>query len=150
MLICFKSNENTLFDWVVLAHSWFGFFFCIMLAHGWVAIIFYIMLAHDRVFRPLWASIFSLSGQRKGTKRKATLCVGLRRLCALQLRAGAAELAIAQTVLALLRSKPPVLDNTKGDIRSKKRSKPVRWRLIRYYEHLNFSSVIPANAGIQK
>ena len=42
-------------------------------------------------------------------------CVGLRHLCALQLRAGAAELAIAQTVLALIHSKPLVLDNPKGD-----------------------------------
>ena len=45
--------------------------------------------------------------------------VGPRRLCALQRRAGTAELAIAQTVLALICSKPAVLDNTKGGIKIK-------------------------------
>ena len=53
--------------------------------------------------------------KEKVPKEKPAYRVGLRLLCALQLRAGAAELAIAQTVLALFRSKPPVLDNTKGD-----------------------------------
>ena len=52
--------------------------------------------------------------KEKGPKERPPYRVGLRLLCALQLRAGAAELAIAQTVLALFRSKPAVLDNTKG------------------------------------
>ena len=44
---------------------------------------FYFVLAHCRVFRPFWASSFSLSGQRKGTKRKATLpCWPAAALCA--------------------------------------------------------------------
>ena len=54
--------------------------------------------------------------KEKVPKERPPYCVGLRRLCVLQLKAGAAELAIAQTVLALFRSKLPVLDNTKGDV----------------------------------
>ena len=61
---------------------------------------------------------------KKGSKRKAPYRVGLRLLCALHLRAGAAELATAQTVLAHFRSKLPVLDNTKGIVRSKTKTKP--------------------------
>ena len=52
--------------------------------------------------------------KEKVPKERPPSRVGLRLLCALQLRMGAAELAIAQTVIALFRSKPPVLDNTKG------------------------------------
>ena len=33
---------------------------------------FYFVLAHCRVFRPFWASSFSLLIQRKGSKRKDT------------------------------------------------------------------------------
>jgi len=96
-------------------------------------VILFIVLAHDClvspfpskifllssvellfVFRPLWASIFSLSGQRKGTKRKATLpCWPSASLCA-SAWSGRCGTRCAQTVLALLRSKLPVLDNTKG------------------------------------
>ena len=132
---------------------------------------FFFVLAHGRVFRPLWASIFyeglswpspfgpaygcsnpfhtDLSlAKEKGPKERPPYRVGLRLLCALQRRAGAAELAIAQTVLALFRSKPAVLDNTKGVVRSKTRSKP-RWQPIRYVIHPRHYSVIPAQAGIQ-
>ena len=84
--------------------------------------------------------------KEKGPKERPPYRVGLRRLCALQRRAGAAELASAQTVLALFRSKPPVLDNTKGV----RRSKPDQWHQISEYEHLDFTYGIPANAGIQK
>ena len=52
--------------------------------------------------------------KEKVPKEKPPYRVGLRRLCPLQLRTDAAELAIAQTVLALFRSNLPVLDNTKG------------------------------------
>ncbi|MEN8712475.1 MAG: hypothetical protein ABF326_09790 [Arenicellales bacterium] len=52
--------------------------------------------------------------KEKVPKERPPYRVGLRLLCALQRRAGAAELAIAQTVLALIRSSLPVLDNTKG------------------------------------
>jgi len=65
-------------------------------------------------FSPSWASIFSLSGQRKGTKRKATLpCWPTASLCA-SAYSGRCGTRCAQTVLALIRSKPAVLDNTKG------------------------------------
>ena len=105
---------------------------------------FYCLFNLIRVFRSLWASdcsffnlrlklhsFFALYGRasflcvakEKGPKERPPYCVGLRLLCALQLTAGAAELAIAQTVLALFRSKPAVLDNTKGALRSKTRSK---------------------------
>ena len=57
---------------------------------------------------------FLCVAKEKIPKERPPCRVGLRLLCALQLRAGAAELAIAQTVLALFHSKPPVLDNTKG------------------------------------
>ena len=57
--------------------------------------------------------------KEKVAKERPPYRVGLRRFCALQLRAGAAELAIAQTILALFRTKLPVLDNTKGVVRSK-------------------------------
>ena len=66
---------------------------------------------------------FLCVAKEKGPKERPPYRVGLRLLCALQPRAGAAELAIAQTVLALFRSKPAVLDNTKGALRSKTRSK---------------------------
>ena len=59
---------------------------------------------------------FLCVGKEKVPKERPPCRVGLQRLCALQLSAGAAELAIAQTVLALFRSKLPVLDNTKGDV----------------------------------
>ena len=65
--------------------------------------------------------------KEKVPKERPPYRVGLRRLCALQLIAGAAELAIAQTVLALFRSKLPVLDNTKWEVRSKPRSTPGQW-----------------------
>ena len=55
--------------------------------------------------------------KEKVPKERPPYRVGLRLLCALQLSAGAAELAIAQTVLALIRSKLAVLDNTKGQVK---------------------------------
>ena len=60
--------------------------------------------------------------KEKGPKERPPYRVGLRRLCALQPRAGAAELAIAQTVLAQFRSKLAVLDNTTGTITSTTKS----------------------------
>ena len=75
------------------------------------------MLAHCRVFRHLWRDSFLCVAKEKGPKERPPYRVGLRRLCALQPRAGAAELAIAQTVLAQFRSKLAVLDNTKGVIK---------------------------------
>ena len=66
--------------------------------------------------------IFLCMAKEKGPKERPPCRVGLRLLCALQPRAGAAELAIAQTVLALIHSKLPVLDNTKGKVRSKNSS----------------------------
>ena len=79
--------------------------------------------------------------KKRYQKERPPCRVGLRLLCALQRRAGAAELAIAQTVLALIRSKPAVLDNTKGILRSKTSSRPD------FY--IKLQSVIPAHAGIQ-
>ena len=64
--------------------------------------------------------------KEKVLKERPPYRVGLRLLCALHIRAGAAELAIAQRVLALIRSSLTVLDNTKGILRSKPRSTPVR------------------------
>ena len=57
--------------------------------------------------------------KEKVPKERPPYRVGLRLLCALQRRAGTAELAIAQTVLALFRSTPAVLDNTKGKVEAK-------------------------------
>jgi hypothetical protein len=82
--------------------------------------------------------------KEKVPKERPPCRVGLRLLCALQLTAGAAELAIAQTVLALFRSKLPVLDNTKGKVRSKNKSKSVRWYLIQKYTHPDHTTVILA------
>ena len=62
--------------------------------------------------------------KEKGPKERPPYRVGLRLLCALQLSAGTAELAALRQVLALIRAKPPVLDNTKGVVRSKTRSNP--------------------------
>ena len=91
------------------------------------------------VFFALYGRVaFLCLSKEKVPKERPPYRVGLRLLCALHIRAGAAELAIAQTVLALFRSKPAVLDNTKGARRSKQRSKPVRWRLIQYYKHRKF------------
>ena len=56
---------------------------------------------------------FLCVAKEKVPKERPPCHVGLRLLCALQLRAGVTELAIAQTVLALFRAKLPVLDNTK-------------------------------------
>jgi hypothetical protein len=69
------------------------------------------------VFFALLVRVRFFCRQKKRTKEKPPLPyrVGLRLLCAFQPRPAAAELAIAQTVLALLRSKLPVLDNAKGD-----------------------------------
>jgi hypothetical protein len=57
----------------------------------------------------------SFGGKRNEPKKNHPLqCWPSAALCA-SAYTGAAELAIAQTVLALVRSKPPVLDNPKGD-----------------------------------
>ena len=52
--------------------------------------------------------------KKKVPKERPPCLVSLRLLCALQLRAGAAELAIAQTVLTLVRSNLPVLEHKRG------------------------------------
>ena len=79
--------------------------------------------------------------KEKVPKERPPYRVGLRRLCALQPGAGAAELAIAQTVLALFRSKPAVLDNTKGIVKSKTKSQPRLYNLMRCSDHHNFNSL---------
>ena len=93
-----------------------------MQAHDQVS--FFFVLAHAEGFALYGRDSFLCVAKEKGPKERPPYRVGLRRLCALQRRAGAAELAIAQTVLALIRSKPAVLDNTKGVVRSKPRSTP--------------------------
>ena len=85
--------------------------------------LFNCLVYQTYVFRPLWASTFSLRGQRKGTKRKATLpCWPSAALCA-SAWSGHCETRCAQTVLALIRSRLPVLDNTKGIIKIKDKVK---------------------------
>ena len=83
--------------------------------------------------------------KEKGPKERPPYRAGLQLLCALQLRAGAAELANAQTVLAHFRSKLAVLDNTKGnDVKTESVTPCKLIQLPLPY------SVIPAEAGIQK
>ena len=62
-------------------------------------------------------TLFFAWPKKRYKKERPPYRVGLRRLCALQPRAVAADLAIAQTVLAQFRSKLAVLDNTKGVIK---------------------------------
>ena len=93
---------------------------------------------------------FLCVAKEKVPKERPPYCIGLRLLCALQLRAGAAELAIAQTVLALFRTKLPVLVNTKGILRSTTKSKSGRCNLMRSSDNDNCTFVIPAKAGVQK
>jgi hypothetical protein len=93
---------------------------------------------------------FLCVAKEKGPKERPPYRVGLRLLCALHLRAGAAELANAKTVLAHFRSRLPVLDNTKGIVRSITKTKSGWFNLMRSSEHHNQPLVIPANAGTQK
>ena len=100
-----------------------------------------LVLAHCLVFRPpgrvsfmkaFLASTLRVSlrlfksvpcefvfGQRKGSKRKATLPCWPSASLRASSYSGRCGTRCAQTVLALIRSKPAVLDNTKGAVRSK-------------------------------
>ena len=106
-----------------------GLFYCGFTRLNWFSLVFLYYRTAD--YFALYGRVsFLYVAKEKVPKERPPYRVGLRLLCALQPRAGAAELAIAQTVLALFRSKPAVLDNTKGIIRSTTKSKPV-WQPIR-------------------
>ena len=87
--------------------------------------------------------------KEKGPKERPPYRVGLRLLCALQLIAGAAELAIAQTVLALFHSKPAVLDNTKGIIKIKTQVNTCKQAPETNVQQPDHTLVISAQAGNQ-
>ena len=79
---------------VVSPHRVDGFRFCCG-AGAWLDCFFSYcpVLAHCLVFRPLGRDSFLCVAKEKGPKERPPYCVGLRRFCALQLTAGAAELA---------------------------------------------------------
>jgi len=126
-----------------------GFRFCC--GAGARLIVFFLFSCASTLpcFSTSRARLFSLRGQRKGSKRKATLlCWPSAFLCA-SAYSGRCGTRCAQTVLALFRSKLPVLDNTKGKVRPKTRSKSDRWQLTSKYTHTDHTTIMPAQAGIQ-
>jgi len=111
------------------------------------AILTFTLRASLRLFKSVpYGFVF---GQRKGSKRKASLpCWPAASLCA-SAQSGRCGTRCAQTALALIRSKLPVLDNTKWKVRSKTRLKTDLVAPDTKVSLSGHTTVIPAQAGIQ-